>query len=654
MRRPRPLIWCWALLACAGSNAIAQGPESVTLAATPAILPTANGVTLAATALSAQPRERGPQAQATPAQANTPAGAPAGPPLAPGADPWVLLERMPSELRGLVSATGLGEMMKADPGAPLGPLQVLLPLNESTRRAWTQLAAKLGWTEGEALERLLGTHAVFAWSDALPGKGVPNNRWGLLAVVSADTERQLRAKLEVAPRAIVQGKPVLALEGGNYLLAAAPITGPKDAAAPAPAAGGGNTGAGGSAVILCIAPADAEGLFDVLLPVLAGPTPVVLAKAGGLTGLRALGDGHLRVLARIGGADGQPARWDDAFQCVVRRREGGASMRFRLRDPSITRELIGPFGTPSIAPSPDPLANPQGREVLARGYEPALSVREPDWRWRLLRPWSLIITAPTLGAGVDRFVSGPNVGKALGVERTPAGRVQMGCAVRVSPGAASAAAGDAYARVLADALAGQPAPRAGDVPAWGDLPPSVLRRQRIELPAIAPPAKPQAEHGSPVPQSVDLAWRTLPTKPGPEPAPPGAVAKAWWSMTLTLCEGVVPTGDGAAAWPRAWADWLATLPSDDRPVRIAGAGGADRPVGDARRWLSRGVLALAGLREAPLAPWSRTWLPLPFDRLERLEWGTWVEDAGDVRGELSLGVGSAGKPPAGDAPAAPR
>lgn len=86
---------------------------------------------------------------------------------------------------------------------------------DATRTAWSRLATRLGWTETEAAEHLLGGRLVIAVRSATDG-GAP--AWAVLGHVSADTARRLRQRLDAAPRSIVKGHAILSVERGTYEL----------------------------------------------------------------------------------------------------------------------------------------------------------------------------------------------------------------------------------------------------------------------------------------------------------------------------------------------------------------------------------------------------------------------------------------------------
>lgn len=98
-------------------------------------------------------------------------------------------------------------------------LQALKFVSESgslvdVQRAWTALATQLGWSESDAFDRLLGTRVVLA-SRAV---GDSDRRWAILSDVSAETERRLRDRLNVAPRGLSKGHQILSVENGEFEL----------------------------------------------------------------------------------------------------------------------------------------------------------------------------------------------------------------------------------------------------------------------------------------------------------------------------------------------------------------------------------------------------------------------------------------------------
>lgn len=83
------------------------------------------------------------------------------------------------------------------------------------RSAWSSLANRLGWSESETFDRLLGRRVV------LVARLSPDNttmNWALLSDVSVETDTRLKERLEASQRSIDLGHQVLSIERGLYEL----------------------------------------------------------------------------------------------------------------------------------------------------------------------------------------------------------------------------------------------------------------------------------------------------------------------------------------------------------------------------------------------------------------------------------------------------
>lgn len=84
-----------------------------------------------------------------------------------------------------------------------------------SRAAWSGLASRLGWSESELFDRLLGQRVVLVARSAKDGRSM---LWCLLCDVTMETDARLKERLESSPRAIEQGRQILTLEKGRYEL----------------------------------------------------------------------------------------------------------------------------------------------------------------------------------------------------------------------------------------------------------------------------------------------------------------------------------------------------------------------------------------------------------------------------------------------------
>ncbi|TVQ59953.1 MAG: hypothetical protein EA379_09410 [Phycisphaerales bacterium] len=152
-------------------------------------------------------------------------------------------------------------------------------------RAWTELAARMGMGEAAMFDALLGRRIVFVARGMHDGEDGAGIRWAIVSEISAPTERRLRERLDVAPRTIVGGRPVLSVERGRYEL---------------------TTQRRGEVARVVLAPAGDRGLLDEISGIGRGrAAPQTLRDAPQFDDLRALppGDGlvYVRVPEPIGG-----------------------------------------------------------------------------------------------------------------------------------------------------------------------------------------------------------------------------------------------------------------------------------------------------------------------------------------------------------------
>ncbi len=147
-----------------------------------------------------------------------------------------------------------------------------------TEAAWTALADRLGWDRDEAFDRLLGHRVAF-----VARLGDDGATWALLSEVSLDTEKRLRERLDVAPRAIVAGHTVLSVERGAYELTAERRA---------------------KHATLIFAPTARNALFDELIPQLEKGAKRALHDADAFRRLREIGAGQALLYMRPPDKDG--------------------------------------------------------------------------------------------------------------------------------------------------------------------------------------------------------------------------------------------------------------------------------------------------------------------------------------------------------------
>ncbi len=106
--------------------------------------------------------------------------------------------------------------------------------------AWTGFAKQLGLGPDEAFDRLLGTRATLA--RRVDGE---SPTWVLLSAIDRKTEKLLLTRLKPAPRGILGGLTIFAVEGGRFRMSIASIEDERT---------------------LVLGPADASALLDEVLP----------------------------------------------------------------------------------------------------------------------------------------------------------------------------------------------------------------------------------------------------------------------------------------------------------------------------------------------------------------------------------------------------
>lgn len=137
--------------------------------------------------------------------------------------------------------------------ATLGLLREL-GLFAGTAIAWNELSGTLGMRPEEALEAIAGRRVTLMIRQETPERPLG---WAMVTRVSVETERLLRARLRPVPKRMADGQPVLALEGGRFLLASRVPSRGRDR----------GEKERGEAVLL-VAPADASDFFESCLPLL--------------------------------------------------------------------------------------------------------------------------------------------------------------------------------------------------------------------------------------------------------------------------------------------------------------------------------------------------------------------------------------------------
>jgi len=173
---------------------------------------------------------------------------------------------LPDSVDMVVEVRDLTRMRAGVAGRALERLLTEFSTWDRTRVAWGDLATALDMQADQCTDALVGGHVILAASGLDPLSALGEPQFAILSDISAATEAQLRSRLKPAPRALVEGLPILALENGAFELAtAAPRT--RHMYRP------------GTRIVedvpasrVLLAPRGSSDLFDDLVPVLSGGT----------------------------------------------------------------------------------------------------------------------------------------------------------------------------------------------------------------------------------------------------------------------------------------------------------------------------------------------------------------------------------------------
>jgi hypothetical protein len=166
------------------------------------------------------------------------------------------MERLPGDIQAVVVLNDAARQRRSPAADALRSL-----LTESGRLAdivscWPTFSQALGWDPEACFDELLGRRVMLVM------RGVSRDdvrEWALLSDVTPEAEKRLLRSLKPAPRGIVRGYTVLAVERGRYQLAVA--------------RGGWRPESGAQSTTILLAPSRADALFDEMLSLLAQPGP---------------------------------------------------------------------------------------------------------------------------------------------------------------------------------------------------------------------------------------------------------------------------------------------------------------------------------------------------------------------------------------------
>ncbi len=122
----------------------------------------------------------------------------------------------PADADVIVLINGASDMRRGDAQAVLDAVLPFLQLTNTSKR-WEEFAAELDWTPDKAFDKLLGQRV------ALIGDNIWSNdrAFALITEVDRRTANHLRTELPIAPRKLVAGKAVMAIEKGALELISA-------------------------------------------------------------------------------------------------------------------------------------------------------------------------------------------------------------------------------------------------------------------------------------------------------------------------------------------------------------------------------------------------------------------------------------------------
>ncbi len=129
-----------------------------------------------------------------------------------------IIAALPQDAQVVVAASELGRQRATPAGKAFEAFLTGATDWTRTAEAWAGLSKLLEMPPDAAAGALLGGTAVVVGLDA--GKPLDEGPLALVSEISPETRRLLNRRLDVVPRSIVAGVPVLSLEGGRFEVAA--------------------------------------------------------------------------------------------------------------------------------------------------------------------------------------------------------------------------------------------------------------------------------------------------------------------------------------------------------------------------------------------------------------------------------------------------
>jgi|GEM_PF-2050544 len=200
-----------------------------------------------------------------------------------------VVSRAPGDAELVVAVEDAAHLRRTRIGEALTGVIRESGLLERTGSAWDELALRLGLSDDDAFDRLLGRRVVL-----IVRPGGAGRDWALISDVDQRTEALLRARLRPVPRRLVNRRPVYALENGAFELVTARLSDGRALFLITPR-GSGLLG-DGAAMLLDGTPALDEtrpGSVEALRSLDAGDVAVLWRPEGGFAALSAEADGEL-------------------------------------------------------------------------------------------------------------------------------------------------------------------------------------------------------------------------------------------------------------------------------------------------------------------------------------------------------------------------
>lgn len=165
-----------------------------------------------------------PTSAPTTAPTAAPLAVPATVPALADADATARLERLPIDLDLLLAIDGLAVQRLGAAGRSAEQFLRSIGAFTRTGEAWDALAKAMGQEPGDAVDALLGRHAIVALKTDSTGA----SQIAVRSTVRAEVREQMGRLFKPSPRGLVSGVPVMAMGNGLIEMAAAPTDAGQD------------------------------------------------------------------------------------------------------------------------------------------------------------------------------------------------------------------------------------------------------------------------------------------------------------------------------------------------------------------------------------------------------------------------------------------